>query len=334
MYNLIQLLQQFDKIQSFSVIFILLFTSFILYFISMSSPVTKEDIIKKKLEKKSAKGKKDLKTRISDGSLTGKLISLSYDAPFKWFIDNKESSKQAVDIKQKISDAQLYNAFTYRSFTVLKFITAFLSIAFMFILLLALNNAPNLFPALNLTSNSLLETKMIIIVFTAILALYPTLNLSSKAKFVKTQRTKDLPVLQLFLILSLRTGRSIKEIFQTLGNLNTRYKNTFKTAFLVHLRSEKEAFEFLMKEFKDTRFEFTIRALRNMEYYSKEDTIIMLENSLEDLMAESKTKQEKTNLINMLITQGTLILPMLAIGLLILYPIITYVSGMLGSATF
>ena len=163
----------------------------------------------------------------------------------------------------------------------------------MTILMILFQNAPSLFPALGFTNSNLMKAKIFILIFSGIICVYPSLYLNSMAKSVKAQRTKDLPLLQLFLILSLKTGKSINEIFETLGTLNTRYKNIFKTAYLINLRNSKESYEYLIKEFRDTRFEFSIRALSNMMYYSRLDTVRMLENSLEDILADNKEKQEK-----------------------------------------
>ncbi|MFY9120786.1 MAG: hypothetical protein WAO57_10720, partial [Syntrophomonadaceae bacterium] len=58
----------------------------------------------------------------------------------------------------------------------------------------------------------------------------------------------------------------------------------------------------------------------------------MLENSLEDILADNKEKQEKKNLVNLFLTQGTLVLPMVALFLLVLYPLLYYVITVLNNS--
>jgi hypothetical protein len=67
-------------------------------------------------------------------------------------------------------------------------------------------------------------------------------------------------------------------------------------------------------------------------YYSRLDTVRMLENSLEDILADNKEKQEKKNLVNLFLTQGTLALPLVALFLLVLYPLLYYVVTVLNNS--
>lgn len=328
---LFNIVYQLDPTKTLYIIMLLLMGSFVFAYSIFNSEADAQ-VKREKKERKAKRKSNNLMSRFSDGTLTGKLIALSYTFPFSQFIDETEESKQAVEIKKKIVDAQLYNVITYRSFAVVQFLFAFFGLTFMTILMILFQNAPSLFPALGFTNSNLMKTKIFILIFSGIICVYPSLYLNSMAKSVKAQRTKDLPVLQLFLILSLKTGKSINEIFETLGTLNTRYKNIFKTAYLINLRNSKESYEYLIKEFRDTRFEFSIRALSNMMYYSRLDTVRMLENSLEDILADNKEKQEKKNLVNLFLTQGTLALPLVALFLLVLYPLLYYVITVLNNS--
>lgn len=321
--------------QSIALILSCLFGSFVLVYIALSPKKTDEELMRIKRTKRQAKENKDFVDRLADGTFTDRLTVMSYKAPCRWFIDETETSVQALRIKNSLSEAQLYNALSYRTFTVLKVVAGVSGMAAMGILLLFANNIPVLFPALTTAgSGDFSDVKLFIVGFCGVLSMFPSIWLAGQARAVKSMRSKDLPVLQLFLTLSLRTGRSIREIFRSLGTLNTRYRGIFKTAFLIHLRSEADAFEYLREEFINTRFEHTVRALANMGDYSREETIAMLENSMDDIMAENRFKQEKKNIINLFLTQGSLLLPLIALGLLVLYPAIGFVVASLGTQSF
>lgn len=324
----IQLVSNLTPTASLSIVLMILLASFVLMYAAIVP--SRKEMEEKGEILEDPKDKKAITDRIYDGSLTPTLIAMSYKRPYLWFIDETEASPQAQNIRQKITDAQLYSVLNYRSFTVIKLVVGVGSLMLMGILLLLVDVLAPFFPIFLGNPEDAANLKIAIIVLAGLGSVFPSLWLSGQAKAVKMARSKDLPILQLFLILSLRTGRSIREILKTLGNLNTRYKTTFKTAFLIHMRSESEAFDYLKEEFRDTRFEHTIRALATMENYCREDTITLLENSLEDIVAENKEKQEKKNVVNLFLTQGALILPLVALGLLVLYPIISHVSGMIG----
>lgn len=317
-----------------SIFILLLFLSFIFIYASLSPSKTQIEIAKAKQEKKMEKRKKEsIGDRVTDGTMASTLMSLSFKPPYVWFIDPEEQSKEAVKITEEIANAQLYHALNYRSFIVIRVIFAFSGLLILAVLVLIATFADILFPAF-VSSEMTINIKLISLFIGGVISIFPSFWLSGKAKKTKSSRAKDLPILQLFLILSLRTGRSTKEVFNTLGYLNTQYSQIFKTAFLMYLRSPTDAFSFLREEFEHTQFEHTIKALSNMSEYSKEDTILLLEHALDEIVVGGKEKQEKRNIVNLLITQASLFLPLVALGLLVIYPIIIHVAGMIGGQVF
>lgn len=330
MYKLMTLTQA----EFLSLILILLLFSFVCFYAFLVPKKTEEEILEKQKERKEKENEKAFFNKLTDGVFSDKLTSMSYKFPYKHFIDPTESSKEAKGIKKKIADAQLYTVFTYRSFTVFKTLSAFIGLLIVFSFVIFSMFAERLFPAISLGTENITTIRFIVLAVGGVISIFPSFWLNSQANKVKKMRSKDLPILQLFLILSLRTGRSLKNILETLGDLDTRYKSTFKTASLIYLRSEKDAFDYLHKEFENTRFDTTIRALSNMGYYSKKDTINLLENSLNDIILENKEKQEKKNVVNLIVTQGSLMLPLISLGLLVLFPIISHVASLIGNQTF
>lgn len=313
------------------IIYLLLFSAIVLTVVgyNQSKPDELATVIKKPFAEKWA----------------NKLYSLSYTVPFVWFIDTEEKSSQAIGIKEKIAEANIGDKFNYRSFTVLKVGVVMLSfILFAFISLL-LDNAEFVMGLLfnfaegEGVGNSVSSMQNIkIITFMLLLAtcLLPNIILKKRAMDYKFYYLKDIPIIQLFLILMLKSKKPLNEVLFSLAKINTRYKGVFETGYRIYLRNKQEGLKYIEESFGETKFKETIKALKDYGEYSRDDTIKLLENNMEQIVDYNNSTNRRKDLSKLVYSQATIAIPFVSIIVLCLVPLAVYglqifeTSGMMG----
>lgn len=258
------------------------------------------------------------------------LYYMSFRYPFRLFIDEKDESPRTLELKKNLFYANLTSIFNYRSFIVFRILILILSIIGYFVFSFIIDNIDGISSFLfNLkeTNDMFTDTsdaKIILVIIMAFIALLPTLIVNNKASYYKFAKVRDLPIIQLFIILMLRSKRPLNEILFSLSKLKTKYKETFNIGYRVFLRNKKEGISYLETKFDGTKFKDTLSALRDLDEYSKQETIKMLENNLEEIKEENETLQKKKDVKRVLISQLTLIVPFISIILLAFVPIVMY----------
>lgn len=265
-----------------------------------------------------------------DNEWKNTLYKLSYSIPFSWFIDDKERSPKTKELKENLFFADMNKMFNYRSFTVMKSLIFLSSFIIFFLLCFIIENyvsITNVLFNLNQDATTISTTQMgkfkiYVFMILMIICLLPNLYIKHKANNAKYAKIKDLPVIQLFITLMLRSKRPLGEILFTLSKLKTKYRDIFNVGYRKYIRDKKEGINYLYSKFDGTKFQNTIKTLRDLDEYSKEDTIKILENNMEEIESENKDIQKKQDIKNLLISQVSLILPFLSIILLGFAPIV------------
>lgn len=260
-----------------------------------------------------------------------KLHQLSYSIPFVWFIDEKEESPKTKDIKEKIAEANLGHMFNYRSFTTLKVGLLITSILVFLLLLVIINNGQEVMRVLfnierNSTSigntpDSIQKIKSITFMILIALCLAPNIILKRRAMLYKYYYLKDIPVVQLFIILMLRSKKPVSEVLFALSKINTRYKGVFETGYRIYIRNKNEGFNYIEEAFGETRFKETVNALRDLGDYSREESIKLLENNMQQIVEYNNFLKRRNDLSKLVYSQSTIAIPFIAIIVLCFIPI-------------
>lgn len=264
---------------------------------------------------------------------------LSFAVPFKWFIQTDTNDKKVKDINRLIMEANVSKKMNYRVFTTLQIAILMMSLVVFFILVMLMHNITFLVSLLfniDLTEtmkspDGVIKFKFIVGAILLLLCLVPKFWLKRKAKKNKFSFLKDLPILQLFIILMLRSKRPINEVLYSLAKTKTRYKSIFEVGYRIYVRDKKEGFRYLEESFAGTKFMDTIRILSEFNEYSREDGIQSLENNMQEIIEHTNNLKRSKDLSNLVYSQASLFIPFLAVILLGLIPIAMYGSSLLDS---
>lgn len=270
---------------------------------------------------------------------SNELYALSFVKPFSEVINPDENHPRVKDIEKTINESGLSHKLNYRVYSVLQLLLVCAGFGVFFLFMMMSEQFGMLIQFL-LNVDIGIESPeykknlaMMLLMFTLVLGLVPKLYLSRKAKKNEFYFRKDLPILQLFIILILRARRPIRELLYVLSKTETRYKDLFSNAYRVYLRNEDEGFINLKKTFEDTKMGNTMNILAEFSEYSKEESLNLLENNLEDIIQEANTMKRKKDIAGAVMSQGSLLFPLISVVLLGLLPFAMYGMNSLSMAT-
>lgn len=273
-----------------------------------------------------------------DNKWSNLLYNLSFVAPFSWFVDKREDEERKIN--HKIMQAGLSHLLNARTQQTLQASLLFLAV-FIFALMMSslesLINLGSFLVGMKAGASSIQPNIMTII---RIVILLICLLLPASVPFVVRHKThqrnmtflKDLPMLQMFIGLTLRSDATIEEMLYTLTTTETSYQELFKIAYRKYLRNQKEAFEFLHEEFDGTPIAETIQILESFNEYAKIDTVLAIENNQEQVIEDTTLAKEKANQFGNIMAGISFALPFIGLGLLGIAPIIHMVVQALGNA--
>lgn len=261
---------------------------------------------------------------------SNELYVLSYSSPFKWFVNPDENDERVKDIKRLIIDANESHRLNYRVYVTIQILLLMFAMFFLFIFSFLADNSVVIFQFLfNIkidisNPTTMTQIKIGVGVLLLSLSIVPKYYLSNKAKKNKFFFLKDLPILQLFIILMLKAKRPLNEVIYVLSTTNTIYKPIFDTGYRIYIRDKNEGMKYLMDAFADTKFEETIQVLFEYGEYSKNDTMIVLENGLKDITEYTNTLKRRKDISGNVFSQLSLALPFLSAMLLMFAPLVSY----------
>ena len=256
--------------------------------------------------------------------ITNTLYNLADVAPFKWFVEENPKHIKAREMNHLIREAGMEHVLDYRSATAMQFVLMLGGLIVFIMVNIALKPLIGIFAfLLNLNAQALIEnqgTLNMIRVFIAIGVLIPSIlikpYLKKKANSNEIDFIKDLPLLQLFIILMLRSNRTISEVIYVLSTSKSSYRSTFEQAYLIYLRDPDEGFDFLEETFDGTRLIETIYTLRDFSEYDKSESIHSLENNQDEIEEFTKQARKKAEAGRNLFATVSMTFPFLAVLLL------------------
>lgn len=274
------------------------------------------------------KNSPEINTQKFEKKFYNEMYLMSFGFPFKHFVDDDDHPTEAKTrkLKQDLSIAGFDKNFTLRSYMTFK---VFIMMVFMLIggLVVLLMKYSHFFMKLFFNTETVetpLAPKTIILVMAIFLffALIPNMILKQRVKKKIKEDTKDIPVLQMFIILMLRSNKTIAEILYALSKVNTPHKAVFEKSYRVYLRNKGEGIEFLKKHFEGTRFVETFNLLEDIGEYAREECIRILENNLDSLVNEINMIKRRNDATQLVYSQGSMIIPFVAVIILAAAPLV------------
>lgn len=264
------------------------------------------------------------------------LHGLSYLKPFIWFINPDENDKKVRAQQTMLNKAGLHTKLNYRSFISLQILLLIAGILLYGILFLSLEawlfligflfNMP-----IDTTPEGIQNTRLFLAMGLLIVMILPTTLLRMRAKRNEYLFTQDLPLVQLSIILMLRARRPVSEILFELSRTDNRYREIFETGYRIFIRDKREGYEYLTLQFEGTGFEDAIGVLQAMGEFSKEESITVLENGLQQLIRSGQEKKRGKALVGNLLSQFSMMLPFGGVILLGAVPIVIYAFSMIST---
>ena len=266
------------------------------------------------------------------------LYFLSFKKPFVWFIDNDEENPKTKEVIKNLKEAHLTHVMNYRVFTVAKFLLVTLDVLLFFVIMFVIKNIHTIFYFLfrteiaPITGQDLKDLYVIVILILLATLIIPNSYIKKKATESSYGALRDIPLIQMFIILMLRSNKTTSEIFYGLSQINTCYREIFYTAYLKYIRNSNECFDFLEETFKNTEFEDSLRILKSLPDYSKKDTIEILENQMNSTVAATTNKKRRKDVSGLVLSQATVMFPFIAFCILVLVPIAMYGISLLNNS--
>lgn len=266
------------------------------------------------------------------------LYNLSFVAPFEWFVDKREDEERAMNHKLERADlTHLLDARTQQTLQVALF---FIGIVIFALVLIGLEPLLNLFLFLvGMPANAgegngqaLMIARLSVFLIILLGPISVPFLIGRRIRQRQLYFLKDLPLLQMFITLMLRSDATVEEVLYTLTTTETSYQDIFQVAYRMHLRNKGEAFAYLYEEFEDTPIIHTLEWLESYNEYAKIDTILSIENNQEDVIEATAEAKRKVGQIQGIIAAASFTLPFVALGLLGIAPIIYMVIDTLNNA--
>lgn len=251
----------------------------------------------------------------------------SYAIPFKWFVDEDEPTEEKTrELQKHLILAGYTDKFTVRSFMAFKTMVLITMLLMAGLVLLAIEHMHTLIGVITQNPMEPLEVspanKIMIVLFFLAGSLFPNMIIKGKSRKHTKEYTKDIPVLQMFIILLLRSNKTVQEILFALSKVDTTHKIAFKKGYRMYLRNQTEGMQYLKNYFKRTRFIETISLLEDIGKYPKKEVVRILESNLHSLVEESNQTKRRADLTKLIYSQASLGIPFLALMLLAIFPLL------------
>lgn len=262
-----------------------------------------------------------------NGEFFNVIYQLSYLAPFKWFVeDDRNLTKKGVEMDMLLKMSRFDRYFTVRSFMAFHFSLLVLSMMLSGLVIYMMQYAGEIFSfmfAIELETGGVTRKQgLMIYMGSLVLALIPKWYLKTKAKRELVNYNKELPTIQMFVILMLKSNKTVREVLYALSRLNTYHRETFETAYRIYTRNPAEGMLFLKKEFNKGRFAEMFDLLEDIGEYARSETVTILEGNMRSLTEEANEVKRKNDINRLMYSQFSMAPPFGAIILLGVLPVL------------
>lgn len=255
---------------------------------------------------------------------------LSYQAPFKWFVEENENrlTPKGEKLKEQLELSGYDRNYTVKSFMAFKVMIFMASMVLAGISILLMDNMGKIMDLFfNLPSTAVEKgitpgMGIMTVMFYMMFALFPSISLKSKAKKTIVAQNKDLPMIHMFTILMLRSSKTVSEILFALTKLNTHHKEVFEQGYRMYLRNKSEGMNFYRSHFENERFIEMFNLLEGIAEYARNETISIMESNMKSLVEDTNMIKRRNDLSQLVYSQASMVIPFFAVILLGAAPIV------------
>lgn len=256
------------------------------------------------------------------------LYRYSFVKPFSWFVDDdNELTTKGEKVKEKLITAGYYNRiFTVRSYMMFTTVIFFALVILGVLIAAATLNLEFIYKILfNVEVEPTpinLQRMLVIMMVVVLLGLIPNQVLKMKAKKAIYNKNKDLPMLMMFVILMLRSGKSTAEIMYDLTKVKSNQQEIFEKAYRIYTRSPKDALILLKNHFGDGLFSDMFDLLMDVSEYAKEETVMIMESNMKSFVDTTNEIKRRNDLTMQVYSQGSMSVPFIAVIFLGVAPLL------------
>lgn len=256
------------------------------------------------------------------------LYRYSFVKPFIWFVDDdNELSTKGEAIKEKLIEAGYYNRyFVVRSYMAFQAIIFFVLVFIGMLMAAATLKIHVLYKFLfNVNVEPVpinIQSMLLIMMVVILMGLIPNFVLKSKVKKAIYNKNKDLPMLMMFAILMLRSGKSTGQIMYDLTKIESSQREIFEKAYRIYVRSPKDANELIKIHFGDGLFADMFDLLTDVSDYAKEETIMIIESNLKSFVDTTNEIKRRNDVTSQVISQTSMVIPFAAVIFLGVAPLL------------
>lgn len=245
------------------------------------------------------------------------LYAVSYSFPINIFVkEGRKLSKNEKRIEKKIKELDLMDRFNLRSFMALRFLLLFTSLYIFFTIIWTVKYYKG--DSFSILANLHYITIPLLVPYVS--------DIYLKKKEIEHQKfyEDEVIILQLFMILLIKSNSTIEDVLFALSKMRTYYKKSFEKAYRMSLRDKTEALNYLEAKFKNSAFGDSFNVLKNMYQYSREDSVRILQANLRKVEKEGLNQKRRKELTKFSFSQVSVIVPFLIVVFLGAIPFIHY----------
>lgn len=253
-----------------------------------------------------------------DNDFSNFLYIISYSFPFKHFIKNDKEDYNERDLKteEQIYRLNLEDILDLRIYTTLKALLFVVLVVLFFSIIFIIKSYKgsefNIFSTFKYLAILLM------------LAYIPSIYFKVKEKEYEKFCHDEISIIQLFIILLIKSNATVEDILFALSKMKTFYKKTFEKAYRISIRDKKEALLYLENKFEKTGLGKSFNILSNMYQYSKNESIRILESNLKSIKEASINQKRKKELSKFSFAQVSIVVPFIIVIVLGAIPFINY----------
>ena len=281
-----------------------------------------------------------------EGKLSNFLYKISFKPPFNFLVGYESTEKEKVTdkvekLKKLIKESESSKVHNVRTLMTLQYMLIFIAVSiFGLSVLLFVNleffltyvlNIQDIGTYTDLSYSEAITQSLLPTFFFLITPIIPTLKMKKKANKLKMEKDKDLPILQMFIILFLKSSKTIEDMLFSMSKLNTAYKVSFEKAYRISVRSKKDALEFLINSFENEKFKESLEVIKELQDYAREDCLKIMESNLNIITDDLENNKRKSDLSSLVYSQAIIAIPFIALLLLVGSPLVQVTFNLMDS---
>lgn len=255
------------------------------------------------------------------------LYTYSHVKPLSWFVDDdNELTTKGEKIKKQLIETGQYNVkFVVRSYMAFQMVVfAALVLIGLVVCLVSLRLDIIYKVLLNVDVEVVpidLQRFLMIFMIVLLLGLVPGYILKSRAKKIMLAKEREVPMIMMFVILMLRSGKSTGQIMNDLAKVKSMHQQEFEKAALIYARSPESAIEYLKGYFGNSSIADMFELVSDVTNYARTEVISIIESNMKSYVGSKEEQARRKDLTSQVYSQATMAVPFSAVILLGVLPL-------------